>query len=109
MLMDLKAALLKIRELAGVVFLEVIDELRHTSHIVFLLLLALDEEFDDLAEVLQLEQLLHLIGDICKVGLQRLLDKDILGLEIDVEGFLRHAEFPAYIVDGNGTDTKAKE
>ena len=90
-LLGLEAIYLKLSELLGVVFLEVIDQLRHTAHVVLLRLLMLDELRYELLEITGLEEVFHLRCHVVDVCLQELLHQLIFGREIDVEGLLRHA------------------
>ena len=102
-------SVLEIRELAWIVFLEVIDQLRHTPYIVFLHLLVLQKLTYQLTKIMQLQQFLHLIGYIGDIAMQELGDQLVFGFKIDVESLLRHAEFMTDIVYGNTTDTEAKK
>ena len=109
LLLDFKRLPLKSVILLRVVFLEVIDQLRHFAYVFFLGRHPIGELPHDAAEIAGFHRGTYFLLHVLHIRLQQLLHQLILGREIDVEGLLGHAYFTAYIVDGNRPNTEAKE
>ena len=105
----LETLLLELRKLTRVILLQVIHQLRHTSHIILLRLLVLQELRHQLTEIMQHHQILHLLRNIFHIRMKHLRYQLILRLKINIERLLRHTQFMAYIVYRHATYAQSEE
>ena len=81
---------LKLSKLFRIILLQVIHQLRHAAYIVLFCLLAVQEGFHQLAEIVQLQQLTQLDCHTIDIRLQQLCHQFVFACKIHVERLFRH-------------------